>query len=999
MSFLTLSKSEAISLAKRSEYIKGYLNFNNDFKELKDDDEIKIKFNVDIRTKSLDFLLKWMMKCNDFNIPKLTEVEILKFNDYFGLPTESNICQFIKNDKCNAKKILEDTEIVYKRLKIDPTYYDKVHKVIREFNVHQVLYLYKKLVLQFDMSYIKHYPERNTIYKPYSLYNQECSMVPLEFSDRKKLANANISFDKNIIFTKSKINNNKDYSENNENFEECDKITKNRVKISNSSMPFLDFELNNDDNKSEIMDFDEITKTNKTFDDLNNELLNYMNNPIINNKDIDDDTKITYADYEYDDYEYDHHNYENNKNNYQNEEDEEENEDKECETNINKKEKNNNKERNNNGDNNEEEYENDINKYDDRDVILSRKTPIYNKNNMPEFFNDISIKILASLYLRWIDMQTNLKEFYPNAMGYALDLDFYMPLSKYLLKNQQFTYFDIKKSLLNFLSTTKFNKDTNIITNNYNSNTKNYKNVKNDKKDENIISILTERIMKVLEIDHVYIAGGSLIKMICDIDPGFSDIDIWICNQSHNKCSEILNILCDGLKHTLYKHNSIVTIIYKDVLHPIQLIFCDSKDGRDIVNTFDFSHLRAFYDGKNVYTNPLTIQNWISKTSYSASNNNTKSHIDEYYDNNNERINKTLRSGFFIIKKKYSPSMYIIKTRDQNISKNKKFLIQDNDQEYSEDLSSIMFDKYIDDEENIDDIVEEKKVNEEKVDEEKVDEEKVDEKKVNEEKNVNVDEDENLYDDESDIEDIRNKNKKRIKNKVGYYNTVSNIYNFTEYNDDYNKFKNKMDEELKNKEYRVFLYENIGKLFPMYNKPYNIYEVQKMTNNFRYKAKISSGRTNTNYNSRTFILPSGTVCYGKFEHSYVDKYYVVYGINRKDVSEFLYKMITSIPKFSKLSRTEIFHMIGAVNKKEHFILPIEIGKYREKTLKKSFCADYHYQNDKLLNIKKQFHGRVIMNIKCVTSTLEYPPPEIKIIASDFQVVMLRKNKLLIDKLP
>ena len=125
---------------------------------------------------------------------------------------------------------------------------------------------------------------------------------------------------------------------------------------------------------------------------------------------------------------------------------------------------------------------------------------------------------------------------------------------------------------------------------------------------------------------NVIYSGGSLYDIVTGFyEPDLVDLDLFVYGE--NKCETVIKIIRSLQKlHKIYcfVYRNIINIYIENVPRIVQIICVDHSSPSEIINTFDLSYVKMYYDGNNVYassdcitslqTQTVQVYNWL-KTS------------------------------------------------------------------------------------------------------------------------------------------------------------------------------------------------------------------------------------------------------------------------------------------------------------------------------------------------------------------------------------------------
>lgn len=113
-------------------------------------------------------------------------------------------------------------------------------------------------------------------------------------------------------------------------------------------------------------------------------------------------------------------------------------------------------------------------------------------------------------------------------------------------------------------------------------------------------------------------SGGLLYDIITNrFDQELMDIDLFFYGDAYSKIKTI-NKLLDNLDKEQYYYligyrGSVIYIFIQGIPRIIQLIMTNKLKPDQIINTFDLTHIMSYSDGKTIYSNPYTINQFESK--------------------------------------------------------------------------------------------------------------------------------------------------------------------------------------------------------------------------------------------------------------------------------------------------------------------------------------------------------------------------------------------------
>lgn len=147
-----------------------------------------------------------------------------------------------------------------------------------------------------------------------------------------------------------------------------------------------------------------------------------------------------------------------------------------------------------------------------------------------------------------------------------------------------------------------------------------------------------------------------------------SDIDLFFYGNNKYKI-QILTQIMNNLANAKYKYlvgfnKSVVYIFIQGIPRIIQLIFTSKSCPEEIIDSFDLTHLQSFWDGHNLYSNPITIKQF---------NNNLTLINPTRYKVKPSRLIKYLKRGLDVNELLYSDYNFILdKSEFFNLSKCKR---------------------------------------------------------------------------------------------------------------------------------------------------------------------------------------------------------------------------------------------------------------------------------------------------------------------------------------
>ena len=167
------------------------------------------------------------------------------------------------------------------------------------------------------------------------------------------------------------------------------------------------------------------------------------------------------------------------------------------------------------------------------------------------------------------------------------------------------------------------------------------------------------------EESNFVLSGGLLYDIITNrFSQDLMDIDLFFYGDVESKYKTI-NKLLDNLDLEQYKYligyiGSVIYIFVQGIPRIIQLIMTSKSNPIDIIKLFDFSHVKSYYDGKNIYSNKETIGNFLDKKT-------------SIIIKHKHRLIKYYERGLDISNLIWSDNNYIINNYDDDkIIKNKK---------------------------------------------------------------------------------------------------------------------------------------------------------------------------------------------------------------------------------------------------------------------------------------------------------------------------------------
>jgi hypothetical protein len=122
-----------------------------------------------------------------------------------------------------------------------------------------------------------------------------------------------------------------------------------------------------------------------------------------------------------------------------------------------------------------------------------------------------------------------------------------------------------------------------------------------------------------LEKSGFVFSGGLLYDILINkFTDELRDIDLFFYGSYESKV-KVLNEIFYNLSANQYEfligyNNSVIYIFIQDVPRIIQLIMTDKTCPSEIIGSFDMSHVMSYYDGKQVFSTPLTISQLHTNT-------------------------------------------------------------------------------------------------------------------------------------------------------------------------------------------------------------------------------------------------------------------------------------------------------------------------------------------------------------------------------------------------
>ena len=122
----------------------------------------------------------------------------------------------------------------------------------------------------------------------------------------------------------------------------------------------------------------------------------------------------------------------------------------------------------------------------------------------------------------------------------------------------------------------------------------------------------TKGIFKGMCWNNVILAGGFTFGLVNNLHNSLissTDIDLFIYNDvddidENNGTSTVQNILKHFSQFNPYyiTRGKVITLIIPDFEYDIQIIPTSKKSPREIIESFDFSYVKMYYDGNDIYT-------------------------------------------------------------------------------------------------------------------------------------------------------------------------------------------------------------------------------------------------------------------------------------------------------------------------------------------------------------------------------------------------------------
>ena len=147
-------------------------------------------------------------------------------------------------------------------------------------------------------------------------------------------------------------------------------------------------------------------------------------------------------------------------------------------------------------------------------------------------------------------------------------------------------------------------------------------------------------------------SGGLLFDIIKNkFTDELRDIDLFFYGSYESKV-KVLNKIFYNLSINQYEflighNNSVIYIFIQDVPRIIQLIMTDKSCPSQIIESFDMSHVMSYYDGKQVFSTPLTISQFDTNTTelYHKS----KHRMIKYFERNLDIYSDVFTQGKYIL--------------------------------------------------------------------------------------------------------------------------------------------------------------------------------------------------------------------------------------------------------------------------------------------------------------------------------------------------------------
>lgn len=120
------------------------------------------------------------------------------------------------------------------------------------------------------------------------------------------------------------------------------------------------------------------------------------------------------------------------------------------------------------------------------------------------------------------------------------------------------------------------------------------------------------------EESNFVLSGGLLYDIITDrFDQNLMDIDLFFYGDSVSKHNTI-NKLLDNLDKEQYYYligyvGSVIYIFVQGIPRIIQLIMTNKTHPKEIIDSFDFTHIMSYSDGTKIFSNPITINQFGTK--------------------------------------------------------------------------------------------------------------------------------------------------------------------------------------------------------------------------------------------------------------------------------------------------------------------------------------------------------------------------------------------------
>jgi hypothetical protein len=113
-------------------------------------------------------------------------------------------------------------------------------------------------------------------------------------------------------------------------------------------------------------------------------------------------------------------------------------------------------------------------------------------------------------------------------------------------------------------------------------------------------------------------SGGLLYDIITGrFEQNLMDIDLFFygdLKSKHNTINKLLDNLDKEQYYYLIGYNgSVIYIFIQGIPRIIQLIMTNKKNPEEIIDSFDVTHVMSYSDGKKIFSNPITIEQFVTK--------------------------------------------------------------------------------------------------------------------------------------------------------------------------------------------------------------------------------------------------------------------------------------------------------------------------------------------------------------------------------------------------